>query len=491
MNYSENSKYETLMPFPAGRFRRNCHWIIPLIRRHIIDRPVINAILRYVTVRQKSRIMKSNLPRIILTALLIIIPPYLAHAEWIYLETSNSGLSDENLTALDVDTSGNIWIGTASYGVNKFDGILTWTAYQKQASGLINDLITDIATDRYGHIWFATIFGISRFDGQSEWASYSDTNGLMHINIKVLTADDWPNIWLGTFGAGLIKFDGDTTFINYTADSGLIENGILSLLVDHDNNIWVGTYSGISKFDGVSSWTNFDSANSGLLDNTVLSVFEDPSGNLWFGSKNGVSRFDGVSGWVTYTTADGIAPGPVNVIALDSSGNIWLGHEAINASSIWVSKFDAQAVWSKYDIYYNAVGNVSVSDVTVDSSGTVWFATTGQGLTGYKADPSDSPNDHAPAVPTGFHLSQNYPNPFNSSTAIRYAIPTRSYVRISIHNILGQSICRPVDRVQSAGEHLVIWNGLDADHRPVFSGVYLYSVDVGDSRKTGRMVLLK
>jgi hypothetical protein len=48
-----------------------------------------------------------------------------------------------------------------------------------------------------------------------------------------------------------------------------------------------------------------------------------------------------------------------------------------------------------------------------------------------------------------------------------------------------------VDRPLSPGEHSVEWDGLDRDGRPVSSGCYLYALDVGGQRFTGKAVVIR
>jgi Ca-activated chloride channel family protein len=75
-------------------------------------------------------------------------------------------------------------------------------------------------------------------------------------------------------------------------------------------------------------------------------------------------------------------------------------------------------------------------------------------------------------VPANFELSQNYPNPFNPSTTIKFGVPVRSHVRVTILNILGQQVTELVNEERESGYHTVSWNA------NVPSGIYLYRLEV-------------
>ena len=89
-------------------------------------------------------------------------------------------------------------------------------------------------------------------------------------------------------------------------------------------------------------------------------------------------------------------------------------------------------------------------------------------------------------APQEFELAQNYPNPFNSITVIRYSIPIKSDVKLTIINSIGEEIETLVSELKEAGKHEVIWN---ADG--LSSGVYLYKLQTGDFIETKKMVLMK
>jgi hypothetical protein len=85
-----------------------------------------------------------------------------------------------------------------------------------------------------------------------------------------------------------------------------------------------------------------------------------------------------------------------------------------------------------------------------------------------------------------FSLDQNYPNPWNPSTTIRYGLPKRAMVILSVFNILGQQISRLINKYQEPGNHEVI---LRSDG--LASGVYIYRLQAGEFVATRKLLLLK
>jgi len=85
-----------------------------------------------------------------------------------------------------------------------------------------------------------------------------------------------------------------------------------------------------------------------------------------------------------------------------------------------------------------------------------------------------------------FSLDQNYPNPFNPSTTIRYGLPKRSHVTLTVLNILGQPVATLSQGEQEAGYHEVRFEGSGLS-----SGVYLYRMRAGSYTETKKLLLLR
>ena len=94
-------------------------------------------------------------------------------------------------------------------------------------------------------------------------------------------------------------------------------------------------------------------------------------------------------------------------------------------------------------------------------------------------------------VPLDYALEQNVPNPFNPETHISYRLPEKAHVRLDVFNILGQRVVTLVDEDQTAGIRTVTWSGFDQNGIQVPSGVYFYTIIMGDFVAAKKMVFTK
>jgi hypothetical protein len=93
--------------------------------------------------------------------------------------------------------------------------------------------------------------------------------------------------------------------------------------------------------------------------------------------------------------------------------------------------------------------------------------------------------EHAEA-PTEYILDQNYPNPFNPSTTIRFGLPVKGNVKISVYNQLGELVSIILNKEMEQGNHSVVWNAEN-----MASGVYFYEMSAGNSILVKKLLLMK
>ncbi len=85
-----------------------------------------------------------------------------------------------------------------------------------------------------------------------------------------------------------------------------------------------------------------------------------------------------------------------------------------------------------------------------------------------------------------FILNQNFPNPFNPSTKISFQIQEYGFVTLIVYDVLGNEIDTIVNENRPIGSYEVDFN---ASNLP--SGIYTYTLKVGNYSDSKKMILLK
>ena len=78
------------------------------------------------------------------------------------------------------------------------------------------------------------------------------------------------------------------------------------------------------------------------------------------------------------------------------------------------------------------------------------------------------------------------PNPFNASIALSFKLQAASHVNLKVSDTAGRLVATLVDGWREAGTHEVTFDG-----SKLASGVYLYNMQAGAEKTTGKMLLLK
>tara|TARA_B110000196_G_scaffold11889_1_gene9786 strand:- start:702 stop:2432 length:1731 start_codon:yes stop_codon:yes gene_type:complete len=99
--------------------------------------------------------------------------------------------------------------------------------------------------------------------------------------------------------------------------------------------------------------------------------------------------------------------------------------------------------------------------------------------------------EEEPQIPSQFNMSQNYPNPFNPSTQFSYTLPESGNIELAIYDITGKIVYKFHDGFQRAGNHNILWTGVDQNQKTVPSGIYFCQLKMESNTVTKKMVMTK
>ena len=185
-----------------------------------------------------------------------------------------------------VDRKQNVWAGTSTEGLFRFD-----TNAFVPASGvqILGPAIFALFESRDGKIWAGTQNGLGCWGGNT-WKLFTMRDGLSDNSVQAIAEDPTGNLWIGTANGGLNYFDGEKIISHQTTTNGLPGNDISCLYMDGDI-LWAGTAGhGLARFED-GKWRNF-STSDGLASDSIGYITGDHEGYLWIGSNSGLMRIE-------------------------------------------------------------------------------------------------------------------------------------------------------------------------------------------------------
>ena len=125
-------------------------------------------------------------------------------------------------------------------------------------------------------------------------------------------------------------------------------------------------------------WFRRFSVENGLSSNSVRAIVQDKYGFLWFGSDDGLNRYDGIT-MKQYKLNPQGANEYISSL-YDTSDKIWVGID----EGVYTYDYETET-FTPFDIVTSRqVGiKTTVSHITEDKDGNLWFSTVGQGIFKY------------------------------------------------------------------------------------------------------------
>ncbi|WP_121357051.1 sensor histidine kinase [Flavisolibacter nicotianae] len=314
-------------------------------------------------------------------------------AYWHDPDNPNS-LSANRFSALEIDQSNTLWVGTFSGKLNKAN--LNNKAFHlvrhqpKNKQSLSNDQVTAITEDAAGNLWIGTFGGgVNGWDKKNrQWKQFKHDparpNSLRYNEVHAVLEDRHGHLWVAN-GEMLSRLDrqtGECTHYNTNAANFQDEDHktVFSMTEDRQGLLWLGTGNGVKSFDektGRFVHYYYDRADTtGIVDFTVLSVFADSRNNIWIGHGSvGTDKLDRQTGrFVHYrnnpSDSTSISSNIINCFFEDAGGRIWMG-----TSAGGLCCFDAgKQTFSTYTTKQGLPGN-TIYSIVEDQQKKLWLGT--------------------------------------------------------------------------------------------------------------------
>jgi diguanylate cyclase (GGDEF)-like protein/PAS domain S-box-containing protein len=294
-----------------------------------------------------------------------------------------SSLPGNSVTALYIDRSGVLWIGTENNGLARFepatesftrfgspggsgpldatvysliedslgrfwvggDGGLTYLVDQLPTEPLLKIPTYHLIEAADGTMWAGTEFGVARLDLQTgrfdlvPEAKLEEDNDI-GVEVWNMLLDPQGFIWYGGTASGLRRFDpasGQLKVYRHDPDrsDSLINDDVYSLLLDADGLMWVGTYGGLEQFDPVLETINHIPTSVGvpgaISHPYIYHLYLDHRNTLWVGTYGGgINLLPGGSPGYRYFTHDPndtatLSENRAQTVQVDGDGGVWVG----------------------------------------------------------------------------------------------------------------------------------------------------------------------
>lgn len=255
-----------------------------------------------------------------------------------------------------------------------------------RSSGLSQTRVAAVTQDGVGFLWFATQYGLNRFDGYKSKVFKHElrrADSLSCVYVRALLVDHAGRLWAGCDGY-LDRYEPTTeTFIHHPIDpnsSGTLSQ-ILRMDEDHAGNLWIATTRGLYKFDPNSSRTtrylHDPQDRDSLSANLIYKAHEDRTGRFWVAGAGGLEEFDVKKGKVKRRAPLRM---PLGWFHQDRFGVFWIASDDLSCTlASWNLSTDQIKCHSIEYLINDKWERINLGQLIEDRDGTLWF-TSSHGL---------------------------------------------------------------------------------------------------------------
>ncbi len=297
-----------------------------------------------------------------------------------------ASLQYHQIQSLYEDLDHDLWIGTWSGGLHKYNREQNKIERISFASGNINDL----SQDAEGYLWVGTNKVLHKYNKKNDkTATYHfwSTEGSPEREvIKIIQSGD--KTFVNVSGLGILKYDKERDdFIPVLLlDECMVHNisEIKEVFVYNDRTFWLGTDQGLFEFSpsqGVRLQRMLDGNQKGIYQ-SISFIINESYKNIWIGA-DGLYKFDIIENIITQYRHDinnaySLSNDFVTCGFTDNQKNIWIGTYSSGVNIIKntsVNFHKNSLINSQLDLFSR-----NITAITQDKEKNLWIGTWDKGV---------------------------------------------------------------------------------------------------------------
>lgn len=316
-------------------------------------------------------------------------------------------LSGNNITALMVDRSGILWVGSSKIDRANIlsTGMTRYLTKNFEPNSSTPTQVRSFGGDGNRFLWVGTSEMLKLYEnkeGQYELVRNFDPmvyfhNGQRYVSSGILAIlNHHTGLWVGTENGGLLLYNSEEAirsgnaryrFFNNQTPQKLPGDKVQCIIASAKNSnvLYIGTmYSGFAKCvinNGIPTFTAVTEGDSekDLMDNSVRAIAEDQSGMVWIATNRGLNRYNPQTGEVgkfqyNPSDANSINDNIINVMSRDSKGRLWIGTSSgLNKLEEVAGAGNQTSIRFKNYPSFNHLNNELITNIVEDKDGFLWI----------------------------------------------------------------------------------------------------------------------
>ena len=282
----------------------------------------------------------------------------------------------DHITFINEDSTGAIWIGTHSAGINRYNPVTKKITHYQSSNGFPDSTCWNDCISHDGVLWISTqssglLYRVDPF--------HKSIYSIPTVNQALSFMEDKEGyLWVGTRGNGILKFDQHKNLVQQFKHEpsnpfSLFNNEVTCIIQTREDSILVGTGGGVRIFNKVTQQFSRLHDDGNLNDTAYFGwskIFQDKQGLIWFARWFlGLVRYDPKDNSFKHFLTDAkdssaIGTNLLNSILEDRSGGLWAaGLGGISRLNRATGKFK------------HYITGHWILDLYEDSGGTLWAGT--------------------------------------------------------------------------------------------------------------------